>query len=172
MSCGDFAGARDSTREDRERYWRTEDVQRRMDFALRCAEAHGVSAIRTHLDSYEGQGDITWAVFREMRAAWRGRIALQGVALMPVDIFGGPYGDYLADIVAASGGILGGVTRPTGGLHGEELGDLDVLLDRVFRLAAERDLDLDFHIDETGDPEAATCGTSRRRPCGTATRAA
>ena len=153
---GDFAGARNSTREDRERYWRTEDVQRRMDFALRCAEAHGVSAIRTHLDSYEGQGDITWAVFREMRAAWRGRIALQGVALMPVDIFGGPYGDYLADIVAASGGILGGVTRPTGGLHGEELGDLDVLLDRVFRLAAERDLDLDFHIDETGDPEAAT----------------
>ena len=34
--------------------------------------------------------------------------------------------------------------------------DLDALLDRVFILAAARDLDVDLHVDETGDPEAAT----------------
>jgi cytosine deaminase len=153
---GDFSGARDGTREDRERYWRADDVRRRMDFGLRCAEAHGVSAIRTHLDSYEGQGDTTWAVFREVREAWRGRIDLQAAALMPVDFFCGPYGDHLADVVAESGGILGGVTRPSGGLHGEGLEGLNAILDHLFKLAVARNLDLDLHIDETGDPSAAT----------------
>jgi cytosine deaminase len=155
-ASGDFAGAREATRRDRERYWGADDVARRMEFGLRCAQAHGVSAIRTHLDSYEGQGDTTWAVFREMRAAWRGRIDLQAVALIPIDLYRGPYGDHLADVVAQSGGILGGVTRPSGGLHGEGLDDLDALLDRLFALAAARDLDLDLHVDETGDPKAAT----------------
>jgi cytosine deaminase len=159
---GDFAGARDATRADRERYWRPDDVARRMDFGLRCAEAHGVSAIRTHLDSYEGQGDTTWAVFRETRAVWRGRIDLQAVALMPIDLYRGPYGDHLADVVARSGGILGGVTRPSAGLHGEGLDDLDVLLDRIFALAAGRDLDIDLHVDETGDPNAATLANVAR----------
>jgi cytosine/creatinine deaminase len=154
--AGDFAGARDATRADRERYWSAGDVRGRMEFGLRCAEAHGVSAIRTHLDSYEGQGDTTWAVFREVREAWRGRIELQAAALMPIDFYSGPYGDHLADVVAQSGGIIGGVTRPNGGLHGEHLEDIDALLDRLFTLAAARDLDLDLHIDETGDPQAAT----------------
>lgn len=153
---GDFAGARDATSYDRTRYWRAEDVRRRMDFALRCAEAHGVTAIRTHLDSHAPQGDTSWAVFREMRDLWRGRIALQAAALMPIDMFAGPYGDHLADVVAQSGGIMGGVTRASGGVHGPEMDDLDALIDRVFTLAAERDLDIDLHVDETGDPAAAT----------------
>ncbi len=34
------------------------------------------------------------------------------------------------------------------------LPDVDALLDRVFRAAAERGLDLDFHADETDDPQA------------------
>jgi cytosine/creatinine deaminase len=154
--AGDFAGAREATRADREAYWSADDVARRMDFGLRCAEAHGVSAIRTHLDSYAGQGDITWPVFREMRQAWRGRVELAGVGLMPIDMYCGPYGDHLADVIAESDGILGGVTRPAAGLHGEGLDDIDRLLDRLFALAAARDLDLDLHIDETGDPAAAT----------------
>lgn len=153
---GDFAGARDATSYDRTRYWRAEDVRRRMDFGLRCAQAHGVTAIRTHLDSHDPQGDISWAVFREMRDLWRGRIELQAAGLMPIDMYAGPYGAHLADVVAASGGIMGGVTRASGGVHGPDLDDLDALIDRVFTLAAERDLDIDLHVDETGDPAAAT----------------
>src|SRR5258708_964762 len=42
---GTFAGARDATIEDRVAYWRYDDVYRRMAFGLRCAEAHGGSAI-------------------------------------------------------------------------------------------------------------------------------
>ncbi len=53
-----------------------------MDFALRCAFAHGTRAIRTHLDSIPPQPEISWPVFREMRAEWAGRIDLQAASLM------------------------------------------------------------------------------------------
>ena len=43
--------ARRGRRRPRRRNWSAEDVERRMDFALRCAYAHGTAAIRTHLDS-------------------------------------------------------------------------------------------------------------------------
>ena len=153
--AGDFRGAIDATRADREANWRRPDLRRRMDFALRCAEAHGVAAIRTHLDSYEGQAPDSWAVFREMRDAYAGRITLQAVALVALDVYRTPFGAELADLVAESGGLMGGVTRATAGLHEEELADLADLLDRLFTLARERGLDVDLHVDESGDPAAA-----------------
>ena len=152
---GDFRGAIDATKADREAHWRRPDLRRRMDFALRCAEAHGVAAIRTHLDSYEGQAPDSWAVFGEMRDAYARRVALQAVALVALDVYRTPFGADLADLVAASGGLMGGVTRATAGLHEEELADLTDLLDRLFGLARERDLDVDLHVDESGDPTAA-----------------
>ncbi|HUZ71970.1 MAG TPA: cytosine deaminase [Stellaceae bacterium] len=152
---GSFAGARQATTDDREKHWRSDDVRRRMEFALRCAYAHGVACIRTHIDSHEGSAETSWGVFRELRAAWQGRVALQAVALVPIDAFRGPYGARLADLVAASGGVLGGVTRATGGVHSGMLADIDALLDTLLRLAAERGLDVDLHVDESGDPEAA-----------------
>ena len=152
---GDFRGAVDAVKADREAHWRRPDLRRRMDFALRCAEAHGVAAIRTHLDSYEGQAPDSWAVFRDMRDAYAGRIALQAVALVALDVYRTPFGAELADLVAVSGGLMGGVTRATAGLHEEELADLTDLLDRLFTLAGERGLDVDLHVDESGDPSAA-----------------
>ena len=62
----------------------------------------------------------------------------------------------MADIVAASGGLIGGVTRPTTGLHGDAPLAVEALIDTLFGLARERDLDVDLHIDETGDPAAAS----------------
>ena len=57
-----------STQADRLR-WTYEDLLARMDFGLRCAYAHGVSAIRTHLDSVPEQADRSWRAFRDMRVA-------------------------------------------------------------------------------------------------------
>ena len=56
-----------------------------MDFALRCAYAHGTAAIRTHLDSAPPQHDITWDVFSRMREKWRGRIELQACSIVGPD---------------------------------------------------------------------------------------
>ena len=152
---GSFAGALQSTTDDRARRWTVEDIKRRMEFGLRCAYVHGVAAIRTHLDSPEpGLARRNWATFREARAEWADRILLQAVALVPIDEFRTPYGGELADLVAASGGILGGVTRAAGGVHGELLDDIDPLLDTILRLASERGLDVDLHVDESGDPAA------------------
>src|SRR5262245_21061282 len=123
----------------------------RMNFGLRCAYAHGVSAIRTHLDSVPAQAERSWGAFREVRAEWAGKVALQAVSLVPIDLFRDGGGDQLAALVAKSGGVLGAVTRAANGTHGALLDDLDALLDRIFSLAARHDLDLDFHVDETND---------------------
>ena len=146
---GSFMGALTTVGADREANWTADDVRARMDFALRCAYAHGTRAIRTHLDSIAPQDAISWPVFADMRDAWAGRITLQAAALAGidrVDIDGGYAGT--ADIVAAHGGVLGSVTYP--------MPDLKDRLRAFFRLAQDRGLEVDFHSDETGDPSVAT----------------
>ncbi|MEO1494558.1 MAG: cytosine deaminase [Pseudomonadota bacterium] len=146
---GSFMGALTSVGEDREARWSAEDVRRRMDFALRCAWAHGTRAIRTHLDSIPPQHEISWPVFREVREDWAGRIDLQAVNLVGIDrVADTPEFVAIADLVAASGGVLGAVTYPDP--------DLRDRLRLFFRCATARGLAADFHVDETGDPEVAT----------------
>ena len=145
---GSFLGALQAVGEDREANWSAEDVRARMDFALKCAHVHGTSAIRTHLDSIPPQETITWPVFNELRREWAGRIELQGVCLFGIDrlLSDENFADTIAETVAAAGGIMGAVTYMVPGL--------DQLLDKVFRAAMDRGLDLDFHVDETLDPAA------------------
>lgn len=143
---GSFASALETVRADRAARWTAEDVAARMEFALRCAWAHGTAAIRTHLDSSGKQGRITWPVFAEARERWAGRIDLQAVALATLDDFEGAAGEALVDLVAEHDGILGLV--PWMGP------DLEPRLDRWFGLAGERGLDVDLHVDESLEPEA------------------
>lgn len=145
---GTFMGALDTVAADRAANWSAADVRARMSFALRSAYAHGTSAIRTHLDSIPPQDDISWPVFREVRAEWEGRIALQAACLVGAELVD-PDGPYCrtADLVAASGGILGMVAYP--------LPDLPARLRAFFRLAADRGLPADLHVDETLDPASA-----------------
>jgi Cytosine deaminase and related metal-dependent hydrolases len=49
---GSFMGALAAVASDRERHWSADDMEKRFTFGLRCAHAHGTSAIRTHLDTY------------------------------------------------------------------------------------------------------------------------
>jgi cytosine deaminase len=151
---GSFAGALKGVADDRSARWTEDDVLARMDFGVRCARVHGTVAIRTHIDSMGAQGPISWRAFRRLRERWSGRMALQAVNLVPLDYFLTADAVALADLVAESGGILGGVTRTTGGVHDQLADDFDAQLDRVFALAIERDLELDFHVDESGSLEA------------------
>ncbi|MCA2406789.1 cytosine deaminase (plasmid) [Rhizobium leguminosarum bv. viciae 248] len=146
---GSFMGALDAVRADREANWSAADVKRRMEFSLRSAYAHGTSLIRTHLDSLAPQHRISFEVFSEIRDAWKDRIALQAVALFPLDAMAD--GIFFADLVTTirqTGGLLGGVTR-----MGPEL---VWQLDTLFGTAAERGLDVDLHVDETDDRGAET----------------
>jgi len=144
---GSFDGALKAVTDDRTANWTAGDVRARMEFALRCAYVHGTSAIRTHLDSVAPQHDITWPVFDELRAQWHDRITLQGSALFGIEL--ATNDAYLSEItatVARYGGILGCVTYP--------IPELDRGLENIFAQAAEHQLDLDFHADETADPQA------------------
>ncbi|MBN9982710.1 cytosine deaminase [Rhizobium laguerreae] len=146
---GSFMGALDAVRADREANWSAADVKRRMEFSLRSAYAHGTTLIRTHLDSLAPQHRISFEVFAEIRDAWKDRIALQAVALLPLDAMAD--GIFFADLVTTirqTGGLLGGVTR-----MGPEL---VWQLDTLFRTAAEHGLDIDLHVDETDDRGAET----------------
>jgi cytosine deaminase len=146
---GTFAAALAAVEADRTARWSASDVRARMDFALRCAYAHGTRAIRTHLDSAPPQDAISWPVFCELREAWAGRIALQAVCLVGCDTadFGGAF-LATADRVAAAGGVLGMVTYP--------LPDLAARLRAFLEIAGARGLAVDFHVDETLDPGAET----------------
>ncbi|MBW4710091.1 cytosine deaminase [Roseobacter sp. YSTF-M11] len=142
---GSFAEALRTAGADREAFWSAQDVAARMDFALRCAYAHGTRAIRTHLDSIPPQDAISWPVFADMRARWKGRIDLQAACLVGCDAVTaeGPY-SRTADLVARTGGILGMVAYP--------VPDLADRISLVLKLAADRNLEVDFHVDETLDP--------------------
>ncbi len=144
---GTWMGALIAVGEDRVNNWAAADVERRFDFALRCAYAHGTAAIRTHLDSAPPQHEISWALFEKMRDKWAGRIELQAVSITGPDTLVNPDElDAVARQVKASGGILGGSVATYDRSKEAML--------RVVEKAGNLGLDLDLHTDETGDPAA------------------
>lgn len=146
---GDFMGALDAVRSDREANWSAADVRARMEFSLKTAYTHGTHLIRTHLDSLAPQHRISFEVFSEVREAWKDRIALQAVALFPLDaITDEAFFKDLVEVIVAHKGLLGGVTQMWP--------DLDARLDLLFRTAADNGLDVDLHVDETQDKQVLT----------------
>jgi cytosine deaminase len=85
-----------------------------------------------------------------MRDKWAGKIDLQAASLVGCESFEKLATDYAssADIVAEHGGVLGMVTYP--------VPDLKQRLTDFFTLAGNRNLEVDFHSDETMDPESET----------------
>ena len=127
-------------------HWLEEDVHRRMEFGLKCSYAHGTRAIRTHIDCFGEQANLSLGVWQRLQEKWQDKITLQAVCLVSLDYFQTSAGVALADKIAEIGGILGGVAY----MHSE----IDSQLDTVFTLAQERGLDLDFHADENDDPNS------------------
>ncbi|MGV8833347.1 MAG: cytosine deaminase [Devosia sp.] len=144
---GSWIGALMAVLEDRSANWAATDVERRMDFALRCAYAHGTAAIRTHLDMAPPQHTITWDVFEAMRDRWKGRVEMQGVGLMGPDTILDPGAlRSIATRIKAAGGVLGGSTA----VHPEN----PTIMRRLVEMAGELDLPIDLHTDESPDPAA------------------
>ncbi|MBB3180539.1 amidohydrolase family protein [Variovorax sp. Sphag1AA] len=127
--------------------WTVDALRDRMTRALDDAWRSGTRALRTHLDWGDAYAPASLAVFEELREAWRGRIELQFVALTPLDLFADvEAGARIARTVKRADGVLGAfVYRNEGIVH---------KLGRVFDLAQEHGLALDFHVDEGLDAQA------------------
>jgi cytosine deaminase len=147
---GTFASALEAGGADRAAHWSAADVAARMEFALRCAYAHGTGAIRTHIDSVGPQTAISWPVFAEMRARWAGRIELQASPLFGIEhVFDEAHMRGVEAMVDRHGSrVLGAVTYMAPRLREG--------VDLLFALAARKGWDLDFHVDETADPAAVS----------------
>lgn len=144
---GTWLGALIAVGEDRQSHWSAADVEKRMDFSLRCAYAHGTAAIRTHLDMAPPQHTITWDVFEAMRERWAGRIELQGAGLIGPDTILDPTAlRSIAERTKAAGGVLGGSMA----VHPENA----LIMRRLVEIAGEFDLAIDLHTDESPDPAA------------------
>lgn len=142
---GSFASAATAIINDRIVHWTADDMRRRMDFGLRCAHAHGIKAMRTHLASQNEQIEERWEIFSEVRAQWAGRIALQAVPLISTDALADEsWMQRVIAVVRRHDGVLGAFA-PLSPL-------LDAQLNRLFDLAQRHDLALDFHADENADP--------------------
>ncbi|HLW89668.1 MAG TPA: cytosine deaminase [Roseiarcus sp.] len=153
---GTFASALETVKADRTARWSAKDVGRRMEFALRCAYAHGAGAIRTHIDSIGAQTAISWPVFAATRERWLGRVALQASPLFLVDFaFDEEHMRVVEKMVDEHGsGILGAVTYA--------FPRLQEGLDILFALAERKGWELDFHVDETLDPAACSLSAIAR----------
>jgi cytosine deaminase len=146
---GTWMGALLTVDTDRTGRWATADVERRMEFSLRCAYAHGTAALRTHLDSIPPQHDISWDLFERMRERWAGRIELQAVSIISPDVMLDPAQlDAVARRTKAARGILGGAILS----HPQSRQAMLAIVDK----AASLGLDLDAHVDETLDPASTS----------------
>lgn len=128
-------------------HWTAADLAARASRGLAEAEAQGIAALRTHVDWSEPRRPLAWDVLGEIAADWRGRVAVERAALVPLDLLGDPdAGPAIAADVAASGAALGAF------VYRNE--HLPAKLERVFDLARRHDLPLDFHVDEGLDRDA------------------
>ena len=153
---GDLTGAAAASGPDRATRWVAEDVRRRLEFGIRTAYAKGVVAIRTHLDSLAPQPDITFPVLKELRAKWAARSTCSPRPSWRSTSSSTSAARGLPTWWPTWAAIFGSGTKfmmPVSRLVPPEF---DQAMENVFKLAEDRGLDLDLHVDESSDPEART----------------
>lgn len=133
-------GAIDAMAADAAR-WTDADLRARISQGVMQAHDNGITALRSHVDWTVPQVPLAWDIMAEVAADWQGRVALQRSSLTSLDLLGDPdYGPGIAARVARDGQVLGCFVYCNDGLVEK--------LVRVFRLAADHGLRLDFHVDE------------------------
>jgi cytosine deaminase len=125
-------------------HWSAAELERRMDFALRTAYAHGTRALNSYCDWSQPEGPLAWRVLQDLRARWAGRVELVITSLASIAELENPArAATIAAAVAEGRGVLGWFVYPGAPVH---------LLPRAFELAERHGLRLDFHIDEHLNP--------------------
>jgi len=136
--------------------WTPADVRERASRSLRWAFEAGVVKLRTHCDWWEPHTvPLAWNVLREVADEWAGRVAVERVSLIPLDLFAErDDARRLARIVAASGrsACLGAFVHSTNWNPSA--------LRHLFEAADAAGLDVDLHCDEELNPAAAGLSTT------------
>lgn len=123
------------------------DLVARAEAALRIHLAHGTTVVRSHVDVGDRLGLRGLAALVEVRERWRGLVDLELVALAGSPLLGRA-GDDLRAALRAGADVAGAAPH----LDPEPLRATE----RCFEIAAEFDVPLDLHTDETLDPRSST----------------
>ena len=141
--------------------WSAADIGQRMQRAIDEGYRHGTRAMRTHLDWTGMDTPPALSVFEAQRAAWQGRMALQCVSLTPLDLLDDPLvGQHIAQTLARSNTLglrTDAMQHPDAAVLGAFVyrnADLGHKLQKLFDLARQHALHLDFHVDEGLDTDA------------------
>jgi cytosine deaminase len=142
-----------------------EDVYRRATAYCERALAHGIQAIRSHVDVSDPRLLGVEALL-QVREEWRDRITVQLVAFPQDGFYATPEAEGLLLRALDRGlDVVGGIPHHE---RTTELGRQSLL--RLFDIAEERGLPLDFHCDESDDPHSRHVETvaeeTRRRGLG------
>ena len=154
--------------------WTGEAIHQRMARAITEAYACGTRAMRTHLDWPTAQPPRALAAFEALRDAWQDRVALQCASLTPLDLLGAGASKDASNDASSDASIhaaqaiaaeLARINQRCSSAQGQValLGafvyrnqHIAEKLQRVFDLARQYKLHLDFHVDEGLDADA--CG--------------
>ena len=149
---GDLMGAIDAMVAAAGRgHFRYDDTVERAATALGRMLINGVTAVRSHADVWDGVGDENVRALREARARYSGLIDVQIVALMGGNLTGAEGAgnrEALRASLATGIDLVGGCPA----LDADPVGHIRLLLE----VATEAGLPIDFHIDETLDPNMLT----------------
>ena len=119
-------------------------VLERAEKSLNLALVNGYRAIRSHIDTFESQGNEIWVELFNLQKKYSSKLKLQFVALAPLEFWDTPDGDKLAKKFSKNKGILGGVIVPPFNKT-----KMNYLLSKMLLLAEKYQLEIDLHIDES-----------------------
>ena len=122
----------------------TNKVIERAEKSLKLALKNGYRAIRSHIDTYETQGNDIWSELFNLQKKYSSKLKLQFVALAPLEFWDTANGEKLAKIFSNYKGILGGVLVPPFNKR-----EMKSLLAKMIMLADKYKLEIDLHIDES-----------------------
>ena len=121
----------------------SQKVIERAEKSLNLAIKNGYRAIRTHIDTYDDQGQEIWDGLFNLKEKYASLIKIQFVALAPLEYWLSPKGELFAQKLKKNNGILGGVIVPP-----FQKKKLINVLTNMLLLAKRYNLEIDLHIDE------------------------
>ena len=122
----------------------TKKVLERAEKSLNLAIKNGYRAIRSHIDTYQNQGNDIWIELFKLQKKYSSKLQLQFVALSPLEFWDSENGKELAKKFSIHRGILGGVVVPPFNKR-----EIRQLLSKMLILAEKYKLEIDLHIDES-----------------------